>query len=128
MNLYGQDMDELIHPAEAALSWTVFLKDAERRFIGRDAIEQFPAGNVLVGLKLRDRGVVRAHMPVRTAQGMGEMTSGTMSPTLGVSIGFARVPAGAQPGDAVQVEVRGKWLEAEIVKPPFVRNGKAVHA
>jgi len=126
MNLYGQDMDELTHPGEAALSWTVSLKDAQRDFIGRAAIEQFPANRILVGVKLNDRGVLRAHMPVRTAQGLGELTSGSMSPTLGVSIGFARVPSGAQIGDAVEVEIRGKWLPAQVVKPPFVRNGKAV--
>ena len=47
-----------------------------------------------------------------------------MSPTMGVSIGMARVPLGVQPGDALQVEIRGKWLPAEAVKMPFVRNGK----
>ena len=40
MNLYGQDMDELIQPDQAGLTWTVSLKNAERRFIGRDALEQ----------------------------------------------------------------------------------------
>jgi len=126
MNLYGQDMDELTHPGEAALSWTVSLKDAQRDFIGRTAIEQFPADKVLVGVKLMERGVLRAHMAVRTAQGAGVLTSGSMSPTLGVSIGFARVPGGVQAGDAIEVEIRGKWLPATVVKPPFVRNGKAV--
>jgi len=126
MNLYGQDMDELTHPGEAALSWTVSLKDAQRDFIGRAAIEQFPANKILVGVKLNERGVLRAHMPVRTVHGAGELTSGSMSPTLGVSIGFARMPGGVQAGDAVEVEIRGKWLPATVVKPPFVRNGKAV--
>lgn len=42
MNLYGQDMDELIHPNQAGLSWTVSLKDESRRFIGREALEQSP--------------------------------------------------------------------------------------
>jgi len=125
MNLYGQDMDELTHPGEAALSWTVSLKDAQRDFIGRAAIAQFPASKILVGVKLNARGVLRAHMPVRTAQGMGELTSGSMSPTLGVSIGFARVPSGTQIGNTVEIEIRGKWLPAQVVKPPFVRNGKA---
>ena len=126
MNLYGQDMDEQTKPAESGLSWTVWLKDADRRFIGRDAIEAFQADKVLVGLKLNDRGIVRAHMKTRTAQGEGEVTSGTMAPTLGYSIGLARVPVGAQPGDNIEVEIRGKWLSGTVVKPPFVRNGKAV--
>jgi len=126
MNLYGQDMDELTQPGEAGLTWTVSLKNAERRFIGRDALEQFAKPATFIGLKLQDRGVMRAHMAVRTAQGMGELTSGTMSPTLGVSIGFARLPQGVAPGDTVEVDIRGKWVPAVACKLPFVRNGKAV--
>ena len=126
MNLYGQDMDELTHPGEAGLTWTVSGKNAERRFIGRDAIEQFAKPATFIGLKLQERGVMRAHMAVRTAQGVGELTSGTMSPTLGVSIGFARLPQGVVAGDKVEVDIRGKWVPAVACKLPFVRNGKAV--
>jgi len=126
MNLYGQDMDELTHPDQAGLTWTVSLKDPERRFIGRDALEQHATPAAFLGLKLLERGVMRAHMAVRTGKGDGEVTSGTMSPTLGVSVGFARLPAGVQPGDAAQVEIRGKWVPAQVCKLPFVRNGKAV--
>lgn len=128
MNLYGRDMDELTHPQEAALSWTVSYNDPQRQFIGRAALEQFATSRQLVAIKLLERGVMRPHMPVRTAQGQGEITSGTMSPTMGVSIGLARVPAGTQPGDAVQVEIRGKWLGAEIAKMPFVRHGQVLAA
>jgi len=92
MNLYGQDMDELTHPNQAGLTWTVSLKDEERFFIGRKALEKFANPLVFTGLKLCERGVMRAHMAVKTEQGMGEVTSGTMSPTLGVSIGFGRLP------------------------------------
>ncbi len=126
MNLYGQDMDELTHPNQAGLTWTVSLKDESRRFIGRDALEQYATPAAFVGLKLQERGVMRAHMPVRTRQGMGELTSGTMSPTLGVSVGFARLPMGASVGDTVEVDIRGKWVPALVCKLPFVRNGKAV--
>jgi len=126
MNLYGQDMDELTQPDQAGLSWTVSLKDPQRRFIGRDALEQHATPAAFLGLKLQERGVMRAHMAVRTALGDGELTSGTMSPTLGVSVGFARLPAGVKPGDAVQVDIRGKWVPAQVCKLPFVRNGKAV--
>ncbi len=126
MNLYGQDMDELTQPGQAGLTWTVSLKNVERRFIGRDALEQFATPATFIGLKLKDRGVMRAHMAVRTPQGMGELTSGTMSPTLGVSIGFARLPQGVAPGDTVEVDIRGKWVPAVACKLPFVRNGKAV--
>ncbi len=126
MNLYGQDMDELIHPNQAGLTWTVSLKDPARQFIGRQALEQFADPKVFVGVKLLDRGVMRAHMAVRTANGLGEVTSGTMSPTLGYSIGFARLPVGIKPGDAVEIDIRGKWVPAEVCKLPFVRNGQPV--
>ena len=124
MNLYGQDMDETVSPMVSGLAWTVSFADPERKFIGRDAIEQAADDRTLVGLKLAERGVMRAHMAVRTDAGDGEITSGTMSPTIGASIGLARVPAGVEPGQAVQVEIRGKWLPAEVVKLPFVRHGK----
>jgi aminomethyltransferase len=124
MNLYGQDMDDLTQPGESGLSWTVSLKDPERRFVGRDAIEAFPRDEVLLGLKLKERGVMRPHMAVRTASGQGEITSGTMSPTMGVSIAFARLPAGSKAGDACEVDIRGKWVPAEVARLPFVRNGK----
>jgi aminomethyltransferase len=126
MNLYGQDMDEVIQPAQAGLSWTVSLKDPARSFIGRAALEQFATPCTFLGLKLNERGVMRAHMAVRTPQGNGEITSGTMSPTLGVSIAFARMPPGVNPGDTVEVDIRGKWLPATVCKLPFVRHGKAV--
>lgn len=128
MNLYGQDMDESVLPAESALSWTVSMTDPEREFIGRDALEAAPNDRILVGVKLLERGVMRAHMAVRCAQGEGELTSGTMSPTMGVSIGMARVPLGVAVGDQVQVHIRDKWVPAEIVKMPLVRHGKILDA
>ncbi|MFA5490099.1 MAG: glycine cleavage system aminomethyltransferase GcvT [Candidimonas sp.] len=124
MNLYGQEMNEQVNPLIAGLGWTVSFKDPARRFVGRDALEAAAVDQMLVGVKLLERGVMRGHMKLRTAQGEGELTSGSMSPTMGVSIGMARVPVGAQPGDAAEVEIRGKWLPAQIVKMPFVRNGK----
>jgi aminomethyltransferase len=126
MNLYGQDMDELVFPAEAGLTWTVSAKDTERRFIGRDALEVFGGTRRMFGVKLLERGVMRAHMRVETPHGDGELTSGSMSPTLGVSIGFARLPAGVAPGDIVHVDIRGKLVRAQVCKLPFVRNGAAV--
>ncbi|KAG4081087.1 hypothetical protein HA402_010258 [Bradysia odoriphaga] len=126
MNLYGQDMDELTHPNQAGLSWTVALKNEARRFIGRDALEQFATPCAFFGLKLQERGVMRAHMALRSAQGAGELTSGTMSPTLGVSVGLARLPPGVAVGATVEVDIRGKWVPALVCKLPFVRNGKAV--
>jgi aminomethyltransferase len=128
MNLYGQDMDETVSPLESGLAWTVDLKEP-RDFIGRGALEsQQAAGSLrqLLGLKMTERGVLRSHQKVRTAQGEGEITSGTFSPTLGCSIALARLPAGVAAGDSVEVDLRGRPVAAQVVKFPFVRNGKAL--
>jgi aminomethyltransferase len=125
MNLYGQDMDENSSPLESALGWTVAMKD-EREFIGREALEsQKTSGlqNRLVGLVLEDRGVMRAGQSVITSQGEGVTTSGGFSPTLQRAIAFARIPAGDS--SECQVDIRGRKLSARVVRPPFVRNGKA---
>jgi len=127
MNLYGSDMDRSTHPLESGLAWTVAFEPRSRDFIGRAALEAAQArgiGRALVGLVLEDRGVLRAHQPVRTAHGSGEVTSGTFSPTLERSIALARVPA--QASGRVEVEVRGRALAAQIVTPPFVRHGRVL--
>lgn len=124
MNLYGQDMDDTVSPLDAGLAWTVDFKDDSRDFVGRTALEANPATRRLLGLILEDKGVLRSHMKVFTAAGEGETTSGSFSPTLEQSIAFARVPLATQPGEAVEVEIRGKRLKARTVKLPFVRNGK----
>ena len=127
MNLYGNDMDESTDPFESGLAWTVAMQP-ERAFIGRDAlaaIRKSGSPKKLVGLLLEARGVLRSHQKVIAgAAGEGETTSGTYSPTLERSIALARVPAGT--GERVQVDIRGKLLNARVVKPPFVRNGKAL--
>jgi aminomethyltransferase len=126
MNLYGQDMDEGICPLEAGLSWTIDLKDAGRDFVGRKALAAWPVAHQFLGLLLIDRGVLRAHQQVNTKQGIGEITSGTFSPTLQRSVALARLPMGVQLGDEVEVEIRAKRLKAQVVKPNFVRHGKAL--
>ena len=129
MNLYGSDMDESTSPLESGLAWTVAFEPAQRDFIGRQALEsQRKAGleRKMVGLVLEGKGVLRNHQKlVCNDSGDGEITSGSFSPTLGQSIALARVPAGAQPGARCRVELRGKWVEARIVKYPFVRHGKS---
>jgi aminomethyltransferase len=127
MNLYGQDMDEGISPYEAGLKWTVDLKDPARDFIGKSALEGAkarPVRNQFAGLLLLDRGVLRAHQKVFTAQGEGEITSGSFSPSLNQSIALARLPVDVALGSEVDVEIRDKRLKARVVKPSFVRNGK----
>ena len=125
MNLYGQDMDEDVSPYEAALAWTVAL-DAGRAFIGRDVLEQQKSAGAprqMIGLVMDEKGVLRHGQKVLTANGDGEILSGTFSPTLGKAIAFARVPAG-DPG-SVRVDIRGKEVAVRVVKFPFVRDGQA---
>jgi aminomethyltransferase len=126
MNLYGTDMDETVSPLESALGWTVAWEPADRDFIGRKALEAQRAAGAkqkLVGLLLEDRGVLRNHQKVVAGGGEGEVTSGSFSPTLQRAIAFARVPKDT--GETCQVDIRGKLLNARVVKPPFVRNGES---
>jgi aminomethyltransferase len=127
MNLYGNDMSDTVSPLDAGLAWTVDLK-SERNFIGKAALVRDGKRSDFVGLKLLEKGVIRAHQRVVTSTGDGEVTSGTFSPTMGVSIAMARIPraegTGLKPGDAVAVDIRGKLMAAQVVKMPFVRHGQ----
>jgi aminomethyltransferase len=131
MNLYGQDMDENVTPYEAALAWTVALDDQAdgkpRDFIGRSALEAQKAAGVptqMIGLVMDEKGVLRHGQKVLTANGDGEILSGTFSPTLGKAIAFARVPAGELADGSVRVDIRGREVPVRVVKFPFVREGK----
>jgi aminomethyltransferase len=125
MNLYGQDMDETVTPQESGLAWTVALENS-RPFIGRKAVEGRVPTRERRGLVLIDKGVMRSHQKVRCAAGAGEITSGGFSPTLNRSIALARLPRAVASGAEAEVEVRGNWLRARVVKPPFVRHGKVL--
>jgi len=142
MNLYGNDMDETRHPLESGLAWTVAFEPEDRDFIGREALvsASMSGGDRLFGLMLEERGVLRSHQLVSAAADgaaddhapgerapgygapLGEVTSGTFSPTLNRAIALARLKP--QPGTRVWVDIRGKPHAARVVKPPFVRNGK----
>lgn len=129
MNLYGTDMDTTTSPWESGLGWTIDLKDTERNFVGRRALEAQKAEGIshkMVGLVLNEKGVLRGHQKVSVeGVGEGEITSGTFSPTLGHAIALARVPAGTN-GHA-SVEIRNKFLPVKVVSIPFVRNGQSVY-
>jgi aminomethyltransferase len=129
MNLYGHEMDETVSPLVANMGWTIAWQPAERDFIGRKALEAQKAAGVsqkLVGLVLRERGVLRAEqvVSIEGSDEKGVITSGTFSPTLGYSIALARVPVAI--GSHCQVDMRGKLITVEVVAPNFVRNGKAL--
>ncbi len=126
MNLYGQDMDETVSPLAANMGWTIAWEPSDRQFIGRAALEKQRAEGTfkLVGLVMEQKGVLRHGQRVVVAGGEGEITSGTFSPTLGFSIAMARVPATV--GDMAEVDIRGKLVPVQVVKPNFVRFGKKV--
>lgn len=124
MNLYGQDMDEDVSPLESGLSWTLSM-DTERDFIGKQAVlaqSERGIARKQVGLVLSERGVLRHGQEIHSEIGTGEVTSGSYSPTLEKAIALARVPTDLQ--GKCEVEIRGRLLEARIVKPPFVRDGQ----
>ena len=129
MNLYGQDMDETVNPLDAGLAWTIDLV-SERDFVGKAALQAKGQNANFVGLILREKGgILRAHQKVVSAAGsVGEITSGTFSPTMQQAIALARVPSDVAIGDTVHVEIRDKRLAATVVKLPFVRNGKILVA
>ncbi|MCX5930632.1 MAG: glycine cleavage system aminomethyltransferase GcvT [Cyanobacteria bacterium] len=126
MHLYGSEMDSATTPLEASLGWLVHL-EMPAAFIGREVLERQSAEGVsrrLVGLKLQGRAIARHGYPVlRAGQVVGEVTSGTWSPTLGEAIALAYVPADAtRVGTELAVEIRGKAEPAVVVKRPFYRR------
>jgi aminomethyltransferase len=130
--LHGQDISPTITPVEAMIGWAVgWDKPA---FAGREALlELRAAGPVrrLRGLLALDRGIPRPHMAVRRVAGdsaapldgevVGEVTSGTFSPTLKQGIGLALLDSSIAVGDEVVVDVRGRASRFRVVKPPFVQ-------
>lgn len=121
LNLYGADMDESTLPAQVRLGWTVHLDDPARTFVGRQALVTVTPITHQCGLMLQAPGVMRAGQHVRFADGAeGRITSGGWSPVLSRSIALAQVPDAAD--GACEVSVRGRWLPALKVKPPFLRR------
>ncbi|MGV3604263.1 MAG: glycine cleavage system aminomethyltransferase GcvT [Dyadobacter fermentans] len=123
--LYGNDIDDETSPLEAGLGWvTKFTKD----FINSEALKsQKEAGlkRKLIGFEMIDRGIPRGHYELCDAEGnkLGEVTSGTQSPTLQKGIGLGYVPTEfSKTGAEIFVKVRDRLLKAQIVKTPFVKN------
>src|SRR5207249_7858290 len=124
MRLYGNDMDADTNPLEAGLDWTLNL---EKDFIGRDAImtsRQRGLARQLVGFKMLDRSIPRhGYRIVSDGEGVGTVTSGNVSFTLGYNIGMAYVPpAMSEPGTRLGVDVRGTAAPAEVVPLPFYKR------
>ena len=127
--LHGQDISPTITPVEAMIGWAVGWDKPE--FAGREALlAQRAAGprRRVRGLLSLDRGIPRPHMQVRAVADsvlagdvIGEVTSGTFSPTLRKGIALALLDTSVAIGDEVAVDVRGRESRFTVVKPPFVQ-------
>lgn len=122
--LYGNDIDDSTSPLEAGLGWITKLgKD----FVNRDGLSRQKEAGVsrrLVGFELQERGIPRQGYPITDAQGevLGQVTSGTMSPSLNKGIGLGYVPVvQAAPGTTIYIQIRKNLVPATVVKPPFYR-------
>ena len=122
--LYGNDLDDTTSPIEAGLGWiTKFIEGKE--FINRPMLEKQKAEGVtrkLVGFEMVDRGIPRHGYELVNSDGekIGNVTSGTMSPTRKIGIGMGYVkPEYSKAGTEICIDVRGRKLKAVVVKPPF---------
>ncbi|MDB5056480.1 MAG: glycine cleavage system protein [Bacilli bacterium] len=120
--LYGQELSATITPIEAGVGFFVKLDKGD--FIGREVLDvqkRNGAPRKLVGVEMIERGIPRPHYPVYVGeQQVGEVTTGTQSPTYKTSVGLALIPtANAALGTELHIEIRGKRLLAKVVKTPF---------
>jgi len=128
LRLYGNDMDEQTNPYEAGLGRTVKL--SKSAFIGQDALRRLKAAGPtrrLVGFEMIGRGIARAGYPILDAQGssIGQVTSGAPALALDKRVGLGYVPtAASQVGTPIQIEIRGKAVEAVICSTPFYRRSE----
>jgi aminomethyltransferase len=123
--LYGQELSATISPLEAGLGFFVKLNKGD--FIGREALQRQKEQGIprkLIGLEMIDRGIPRAHYPVfAEGQHIGEVTTGTQSPTLKRNLGLALVDSRFSAlSTPLEVEIRGKRLRAEVVAAPFYKR------
>lgn len=128
--LYGNDIDETTHPYEAGLGWVV--KPDHGDFVGREkllALKEAGLTRKLVGFEMVGRGIGRHGYPIVALdtpnEVIGTVTSGSPSPTLGKNIGLGYVPlASAKRGTRFGIQIRGKVIEAVVVKTPFYKRSK----
>jgi aminomethyltransferase len=128
MALYGQDINDTTTPLEAGMGWLVHL-DRKQDFIGRSVLEQQIQAGItrrLVGIRMEGRNIARHDYPiVSDGKVIGQVTSGTLSPTLGYPIALAYVPpALGKVNQQLDVEIRGKIYPATVVKKPFYKKSR----
>ncbi len=125
--LYGNDIDDSTSPVEAGLSWIV-KQDKGKEFVDQEMIEEqlkMGVAKKLVGFKLMERGIPRHGYRIMNGngEGIGDVTSGTMSPVLqqGIGMGYVRT-ADALVDNEIYIQVRNKLLKAKIEKLPFIKK------
>ncbi|MDQ3033743.1 MAG: glycine cleavage system aminomethyltransferase GcvT [Myxococcota bacterium] len=134
LSLYGNEIDETTNPIEAGLGWVVKL-DGPRDFQGKEALKRIKAegpSRKMVGFEMAGRGIARHGYPLVEWKGsetpgpaIGIVTSGSPAPSLDKNIGLGYVPAAlAEVGTRIGVEIRGKAIEAVIVKTPFYKRAR----
>jgi len=124
MPLYGHEMDETITPWETGLG--MFVKMDKEEFIGKEAIAEKGKNRCRIGLKVVGRGIVREHCDVyKDGEKIGHTTSGVKVPTQDLPIAMALIPTEKKEiGSILQVEVRGRMIDCEVVKTPFYKRSK----
>lgn len=127
LHLYGNDLDETTTPIEAGLKWSV-CKDKKEDYNGKDVImsqlENAPARK-LIGMKLLTKAIARHNTEIYyNDENIGIVTSGGFSPTLNanIALGYVKSDKNISVGDTVQVKIREKLYDAEVVKRPFVKK------
>ncbi len=125
--LHGQDIDENTNPLEAGLGWVVKF-DLKGDFVGREALERIKKKGVqrrFRGMVLEGRGVLRPGYPIELdGAPIGELTSGSYSPTLEASIGLGYIDKGYEEVENVEIQIRGRSVAARIVDPPFYKRSR----
>lgn len=123
--LYGNDITDETTPLEAGLGWvTKFTKD----FVAADILKQQKEDGIqrkLVGFELNGKGIPRQGYAIVDEEGntIGEVTSGTMAPSLKKSIGLGYVPISrSKPGTEIHIQIRKNAVPATVVKPPFYKG------
>jgi aminomethyltransferase len=125
--LYGNDINDTTSPIEAGLGWITKFTD-EKEFINKAALLKHKTDGVskkLVGFEMIDKGIPRQHYPILDADGnvIGEVTSGTQSPSLKQAIGMGYVPTAMAKADSeIFISIRDKAIKAKIVKLPFYKG------
>lgn len=127
MPLYGHELSDQISPLETGLGRFVEL-DTKGDFIGKEALAKEKAEGrkrKIVGIEMVGRGIARDHYIVKQdGKEIGYITSGSYSPTLDKNLGLAIVPVEVNVDDTITVEIRGKDIEAKVVKTPFYKRQK----